>query len=656
VVFGPYELLEVLGRGGMGEVWRAHDTRRGRTVALKRLASAWTEQPDFRARFRREARTTAALNSPHVIAIHDYGEIDGQLYIDMPLITGGDLADLVGDHPDGLGADRAVALTDQIAAALHTAHQAGLIHRDVKPSNVLLDPGTRDDHAYLVDFGIVKIADDTDTRTLTVTGKVPGTPAYMAPELLTDNPEASPASDIYALGCVLFEMLTGHRPYSGASRSAVIGQHLYEPIPHPSDGDPTLAAYDAVITRALAKTPDQRYPDTRTLIQALHHAHTTPPRAPREAPSRPWWRRRRLVAVLAVVVLVLVVGIAVAARSATSTSASLPPGLAPTTPLTAGDPVRVTSGLGASTGLALSPDGRRAFVVDQDHGDLAVIDTGSGKVAATVPVGAGANSVALTPDGRRAYVTDNGESDDQPANSVSVVDTTTNTVTTRVPVGVRPLGIVASPDGRRMYVTNLGTDATVGSTVSAIDTGTNQVVATIPTGPKPAYPAVSADGTQLFVPNYGARTQGGNTVTMIDTRTDEPVATVAAGGVGPIAVTTAAGDPRVVVLLTGSAGSRGDVALLDPASGISDGFSVKSLVDVPADAAWDPASATLAVGNAGQDNTPDDTISILDTTDRSVRTTLELIGRPTTLRFGPGARDLWITTRRPGGLWHVSFS
>src|SRR3984893_9050627 len=196
--FGRYRLIELLGRGGMGEVWRAHDTGIARVVAIKVLPSHLADDENFAQRFRREAHAAARLNNPHVIPIHNSGEIDGRLYVDMRLIEGRDLQTVLADGP--LEPARAVRIVEQVAKALHAAHKIGLVHRDVKPSNVLLD---EDDFAYLIDFGIARGADQTR---LTGTGSIIGSWAYMSPERLQAGP-VDARCDIYALACVLYECL-----------------------------------------------------------------------------------------------------------------------------------------------------------------------------------------------------------------------------------------------------------------------------------------------------------------------------------------------------------------------------------------------------------------------------------------------------------------
>lgn len=270
--FGRYRLVGLLGRGGMGEVWRAYDTDTDRVVALKVLPEHLSEDAEFQRRFRREAHAAARLNSPHVIPIHHYGEIEGRLYVDMRLIEGRDLSTVLADRP--LEPARAVRVVEQVAKALHAAHQVGLLHRDIKPSNILLDD---DDYAYLIDFGIAHAADETR---MTRSGNTIGTFAYIAPERLDPQAEEDARADIYSLACVLYESLTGQPPFAGSTMAHLIAAHLSTPPPRASTTQPDVPPqFDDVIATGMAKDPNERYATTVELADAAREA-ITPIRQP----------------------------------------------------------------------------------------------------------------------------------------------------------------------------------------------------------------------------------------------------------------------------------------------------------------------------------------------------------------------------------------
>ncbi len=263
--FGRYRLRRLIGRGGMGEVYEAEDTEKDRIVALKLLPEGVSHDPVFRKRLQREAHSAGRLQEPHVVPIHDYGEIDGVLYVDMRMINGADLRKILRSHGPMTPA-RAVAIVRQIASALDAAHESGIMHRDVKPENILI---TRDDFAYLVDFGIANAASD---EKLTEMGTAVGTYAYMAPERFTSD-EVTYRADVYALTCVLHECLTGSQPYPGDSVSMVITAHLMQPIPAPSQTRPGIPpAFDAVVSRGMAKKPQDRFASAGALAAAATDA------------------------------------------------------------------------------------------------------------------------------------------------------------------------------------------------------------------------------------------------------------------------------------------------------------------------------------------------------------------------------------------------
>jgi serine/threonine protein kinase len=262
--FGKYTISRMLGMGGMGEVYEAYDADKGRTVALKILADEYSHNQDFRTRFQRESRAAAILAEPHVIPIHDWGEIDGHLYIDMRLVAGQTLAELLAAGP--LAPARAVDIIGQVAAALDAAHAAGLVHRDIKPQNIIVTPA---DFAYLVDFGIAEATGDTR---LTGAGTKIGTLNYMAPERFTDKPATS-AVDVYALTGVLYEALTGEMPFAGDTLEHLLAAHITLPPPRPSEVNPRVpAAFDGVIARGMAKDPDDRYGTAGGLGRAAQRA------------------------------------------------------------------------------------------------------------------------------------------------------------------------------------------------------------------------------------------------------------------------------------------------------------------------------------------------------------------------------------------------
>ncbi|MET7767717.1 protein kinase [Nocardia sp. NPDC005366] len=268
--FGPYELRSLLGRGGMGEVYEAYDTVKGRVVAVKLLPPDMAKDPVFQQRFRYESKAAARLAEPHVIPIHDWGEIDDVLYIDMRLVRGSDLRSVLRETGP-LTPVRAVAIIEQIAAALDAAHAEGLVHRDVKPANILVTPS---DFAYLADFGIARSAGDPS---MTDTGTAVGSYNYIAPERFDIAP-VSGAADVYSLACVLYECLTGTQPFPADGMSVLIRSHLTTPPPRPSVKHPGLPpAMDEVVVRGMAKEPADRYPSASALASAARAAVTAPP-------------------------------------------------------------------------------------------------------------------------------------------------------------------------------------------------------------------------------------------------------------------------------------------------------------------------------------------------------------------------------------------
>jgi serine/threonine-protein kinase len=270
-MFGRYELRSLLGAGGMGEVYRAYDTVKDRTVAVKLLRPEFAADDQFQHRFRRESKLAARLQEPHVIPVHDWGEINGVLFIEMRIVEGRSIGAVL--RAEGrFDPSRAASIVAQVASALDAAHAVGLVHRDIKPDNVLL---TASDFAYLVDFGIAHIGGETG---LTSAGSAIGSFAYMAPERFkgTTGPEA----DVYSLACLLYECLTGQTPFPPGEVAQMMAAHIMTPPPRPSVKRVGLDAFDDIIARGMAKRPELRFPSAGELARTATAAAS--PQAPTE--------------------------------------------------------------------------------------------------------------------------------------------------------------------------------------------------------------------------------------------------------------------------------------------------------------------------------------------------------------------------------------
>jgi eukaryotic-like serine/threonine-protein kinase len=259
-----YQLEHELGRGGMATVYLAHDLRHDRPVALKVLHSdlAHALGPE---RFLREIRFAARLQHPHILTVHDSGDAAGQLWYTMPYIDGESLRDRLRRERQ-LPIGDALQITREVADALGYAHRQGVIHRDIKPENILLSQG----HALVADFGVARAIQTSGGEHLTETGSSVGTPAYMSPEQSMGDSALDGRSDLYSLGCVLYEMLTGEAPYSGISAQAIMAKRLSEPVPHVRTlRDAVPLGLEQALMRVLAKTPTDRFPTAEAFAQAL---------------------------------------------------------------------------------------------------------------------------------------------------------------------------------------------------------------------------------------------------------------------------------------------------------------------------------------------------------------------------------------------------
>ncbi len=265
-VFAGYRIEALAGRGGMGLVYRARQVRPERAVAVKVIMPELAGDRDFRARFELEASLAAQIEHPNVIPIYEVGDVEGMLYIVMRFVESTDLRVLLRSH-QRLGAVHAARLVSQIAAALDAAHARGMVHRDVKPANVLVTGAHPDEHLYLTDFGLTKRVTDVGGG-MTATGGFVGTLDYMAPEQVSGDP-VDGRGDVYALGCVLYELLTGSVPFPRGQEVAKMFAHLSTPPPVPSAAVPGVPAeLDAVVARAMAKDPADRFPSAGELARA----------------------------------------------------------------------------------------------------------------------------------------------------------------------------------------------------------------------------------------------------------------------------------------------------------------------------------------------------------------------------------------------------
>ncbi|KUI22710.1 serine/threonine protein kinase [Mycobacterium sp. GA-1285] len=268
--FAGYTIIRLLGTGGMGEVYLARHPRLPRLEALKILPKDVSADPEFRQRFAREADIASSLWHPHIVAVHDRGEYDGQLWIAMDYVDGTDAARLVRNrYPHGMPPKDALDIVSAIADALDYAHERYLLHRDVKPANILLTDLRSDDRRILLaDFGIAKAANET--HGITATNMTVGSVAYAAPEQLTGK-RLDGRADQYALACTAFHLLAGHQPFAHSNPAAVIGSHLSAPRPLLSSVRPDLPSMDEVLAKGMAEEPYQRFETCEEFATALRH-------------------------------------------------------------------------------------------------------------------------------------------------------------------------------------------------------------------------------------------------------------------------------------------------------------------------------------------------------------------------------------------------
>ena len=395
--FAGYRIEGIAGQGGMSVVYRATQISLDRPVALKVIAPELAADEGFRARFQRESRVLASIDHPNVIPVYEAGEAEGRLFIAMRWVDGTDLRALLTAE-SGLDRVRAAHIVAQVADALDAAHERGLVHRDVKPANILIERRRGAEHAYLTDFGIARTP---DSETLTRTGQWVGTLDYAAPEQIQGG-RADARSDVYSLGCVLYQALTGSVPYPRESDPAKLWAHIKDPPPVARKLRPALSPeMDAVIARAMAKRPDRRFPTAGALGRAALAAVESD--AAETKPDRtalvPVPKRRRLLYGAGALAVLAIAAIGVAlllspsdkpkrVRTPTATPAGQPLPAA-------GEPsVKHFALKGVAPGhMAADVDG--VFMVDRRTGRLLLIDRTSGLPFDTIELGKGTAGIAL---------------------------------------------------------------------------------------------------------------------------------------------------------------------------------------------------------------------------------------------------------------------
>jgi YVTN family beta-propeller protein len=523
-----YQIQALLGRGGMGVVYLAEQDRPHRQVALKLLLDPATASQAFRERFLRESELAAAIDHPNVLPVYDAGDTDGVLWIAMRYVDGIDLAALLAKG-GALAPEQALAIAGQVAGALDAAHARGLVHRDVKPGNVLLavEDGAVT-HAYLADFGLTKRVGGA--RGLTVSGQVLGTIDYVAPEQI-EGGQVDGRADQYSLGCVLFESLAGTVPFRRDSELAVLWAQVNDPPPRISEHRPDLpAALDDVIGRALAKAPGDRYPSCGALVATAQAALTGTTRAGlrhrlgravgRRAgrgrrSGRPWLTRRSsLVLTITATVLsaVLLVAAVVLARDDGAPAGPTTPAVLPAAnhavridPATYQEVAAVAVGTNPA---AVAAGGGSVWVANRQDGTVTVVNPATNQVQDTLP----ASGSGPVDQGGPGLAFASG--------SLWVANTTQRQVArvepggdpADIPVEASPNAVAAAPDADSVWVA-AGIESG-GGLLARIDAGSNQVAQRIKVRHAPTGLAITPDGRTVWL-----ATPDDRAIYRIDTRT-----------------------------------------------------------------------------------------------------------------------------------------
>jgi YVTN family beta-propeller protein len=568
---GNYRLDALLGSGGMGEVYKAYDTQRDRYVALKLLPVSVSGDSEYLSRFKRESNVVARLRDPHIIPIHDFGEIDGRLFIDMRLVDGTDIGSLIRANGP-VEPQRAAYFVGQISEALDAAHADNLVHRDIKPSNILV---TASDFVYVIDFGITRAMGSKQTA-LTVTGATIGTLNYMAPERFTGQ-DVDGRADVYSLACVLHELLTGELPFGNMELPSLIYAHLYSSAPRASslvEGIPP--ALDDAIAKGMAKDPGDRFPTAGQLAAAVREAlrtgtATSPATEPGGGawggiPASAWvsatenWQRvgppdpenkpvapadpepesaaDRPAQGAQGSPTQTVIGDNFGGFGATRPGQNMPPDISPEPHLNPNpdpdgepraEPGHRRRSVAALAALAVAAVAIALIVFDvvKPHASnqSPVASTSSGPrtgatttssaraVVPKVAVPTVAGAVQTGQDPTYVEVAPNGKFayiTDTGAKAITVLNTVTDQVSKTIPIPEGPPQFVSfSNDGRTAYVSVYTTSGSV-HLIAFIDTATGKVTGTVTvTNHTPGPSQISPNGRYLYVPNHNSMTMSG---------------------------------------------------------------------------------------------------------------------------------------------------
>jgi serine/threonine-protein kinase len=643
--FAGYRIEAEAGRGGMGIVYRATQVALGRPVALKLIAANFAGDRSFRERFKREWETAASIDHPNVIPVYEAGEAEEHLFIAMRYVEGLDLANLLAREPE-LAPDRAVRIIAQVASALDAAHAGGLVHRDVKPANVLIGA---EEHVYLTDFGLTKHASQD---ALTKTGLFVGSVDYAAPEQIRG--EAMDArTDVYSLGCVLYQTLTKRIPYDKPADVAKMYAHVSEPPPLVSearlDGS---TAFDNVVARAMAKEPDDRYQTAGELAKAAQDAlagiaQPAPKKAKKRssashkvpAAGNEQVSRRTKVAIGITLPAILVAGLAAAGLAATGViggsdddkpTAKVLPTATATVAATASPEATVAPPTGQPKAVATikvgkGPDGvavsgGHVFVANQQDGTLSVIDPEANEVIGD-PIDAGSRPDGVVAGKGVVWMAGAG------SDSVRRFQAAGEIVpTAKVPVGDRPEAI--SLGKQLVWVANVNDN-----TVNRIDRATPSIVGSpIGVGSKPS--GIFVGRRFVWVAN-----NGDDTVTRIDPSTAEVIG-------DPIAVGK---EPRGVIETEGFAwianSGDGTVTRLDRKTGKVVGTTKVGN---------NPRQLAFGNGFVWVTNNGDNTVTRLDpNTGRVVGSQIAVGQKP--LGIASGAGGVWVANHADHSITRIGF-